>query len=168
MTPHASAGNKSFWRRRIVEPLADQLKQGASPEKLAQSLAWGVALGVFPILGTTSFLCGIAGVILKLNHIAMQTVNWLLYPLQIALIIPFLRFGNILFQHEQFDLSIAQISARFAGDFITATREFGGLALRGIAAWALVAIPVIWILSRILLPPIRHLAVKVFPKSTHL
>jgi uncharacterized protein (DUF2062 family) len=170
MTPveHPEKPAKSFWRRRLVDPLIDQLKQGATPEKLAQSLAWGAVIGVFPILGTTSFLCGIAAIVLKLNHIAIQTINWLVYPLQFFLIIPFLRLGNIIFRHEQFTMSLGEITEMFANDFWAAAQNLGGLAARGIAAWALVALPAVWLLSRILLPPIRHLAVKVFPKSTHL
>lgn len=159
---------KPFWRRRLVDPLIDQLKQGATPEKLAQSLAWGSVLGVFPILGVSSFLCGIAAVALRLNHIAIQAMNWIVYPLQFVLIIPFLRLGNILFGHEQFTLSLTEITELFASDFWGTTQNLGGLAGRGIAAWTLVAIPAIWLLRRIFLPPIRHLAVKVFPKSTHL
>lgn len=163
-----SQPGKSVWRRRLIDPLAAQLKQGATPEKLAQSLAWGALLGVFPILGTTSFLCGVAGVALRLNHIAIQTINWLVYPLQLVLIIPFLRLGNIIFRHEQFTLSLAEITSMFARDFWGTAQNLGGLAARGIIAWAIVAIPAIWLLRRIFLPPIRHLAVKVFPKSTHL
>lgn len=162
------ASPKSFWRRRVIEPLAVQLKQGATPEKLAQSLAWGFTLGIFPILGTPSILCGIAGVLLRLNHIAMQTVNWLVYPLQIILIIPFLKMGNRLFGFDELDLSLKEIALMFDQDFGKAALELGGLALRGIFAWVLVALPMIFLLRRILLPPIRHLAVRVFPKSTHL
>lgn len=160
--------NQSWWRRRLVEPLADQLKQGATPEKLAQSLAWGSVIGVFPILGTTSALCGVAAVVLKLNHIAIQAINWLLYPIQIIMIIPFLRLGNIIFMQPGSTPSLAEITEMFAHDFTGAARVLGGLAIRGIIAWAIVALPAAWLLSRILLPPIRHLAVKVFPKSTHL
>lgn len=159
---------KSFWRRRVIEPLAAQLKQGATPEKLAQSMAWGFTLGIFPILGTPSILCGIAGVVLRLNHIAIQTVNWLVYPLQIVLIIPFLKLGNRLFGFGELNLSLKEIALMFEQDFGHAALELGGLALRGIVAWVLVALPLNFVLRRILLPPIRHLAVKVFPKSTHL
>lgn len=38
-------------RRQIVTPVVALLRQGATPEKLALSLALGIALGVFPVLG---------------------------------------------------------------------------------------------------------------------
>jgi uncharacterized protein (DUF2062 family) len=148
----------SFWRRRVRDPLIGQLKQGATPEKLAQSLAWGGLIGIFPILGTTTLLCGLAGVALRLNHIALQLVNWMSYPLQLALVIPFLRLGNLLFGMEQFPLSITEIAAAFEADFLAATRELGGVALRGIVAWALVALPAVALFRRALTPLLRRLA----------
>ncbi len=157
----ASAPAPSFWRRRLIDPLIGQLKQGATPEKLAQSMAWGSLIGVFPILGTTTALCGVAGVAFKFNHIAMQAMNWLVYPLQIVLVIPFLQLGNIIFGQPPLTLSIEEISAMFTEDFITAARNLGGLALRGIAAWLIVALPATWLVARILISPLRSLAGKI-------
>jgi uncharacterized protein (DUF2062 family) len=168
LAENCPAPKKSFWRRRLVEPLMGQLKQGATPEKLSDSLAWGAMIGVFPIIGVSSFICGFAALALKLNHIAIQAINWVVYPVQLLLIIPFLRLGNIIFRHEQFTFSLIDITGMFADDFAGASRDLGGLALRGIAAWIIVALPGVLLLRRIFLPPIRHLAVKVFPKSTHL
>jgi uncharacterized protein (DUF2062 family) len=39
----------SFWRR-IRQLILELLRQGVTPEKMALSLALGVALGVFPVL----------------------------------------------------------------------------------------------------------------------
>ena len=39
---------ESFFRRRIARPIVELLHQGVTPEKMALSLALGVALGVFP------------------------------------------------------------------------------------------------------------------------
>ena len=59
---------KSFWQRRVVALIVTQLKQGTTPEKIALTIALGVTLGVFPILGATTFLCAVAGVWLKLDR----------------------------------------------------------------------------------------------------
>ena len=56
----APAVRKSFWKRRVVTPLIAQLKQGVTPEKLALTVALGLVLGIFPILGATTLLCGAA------------------------------------------------------------------------------------------------------------
>jgi len=163
MDPQA---NKSLFRKWIRDPLAGQLKQGVSPEKIAQSLAWAAALGIFPILGTTSFLCAIIGMRLRLNHIAMQTLNWIMYPVQIALIIPYLKLGNWIFLQTDMNLSLIEISRQFADNFLAATADLGGLALRGIGAWLITAPVIIYPLRRILNVPIRHLAEKMHVRRT--
>jgi len=50
---------EGFFRRRIARPIVELLRQGVTPEKMALSLALGVALGVFPVLGTTTALCAL-------------------------------------------------------------------------------------------------------------
>ena len=50
-----------FWRRRLGDPLVSLLAQGLTPERLALSLAAGLVLGLFPIVGATTLLCLAAG-----------------------------------------------------------------------------------------------------------
>jgi uncharacterized protein (DUF2062 family) len=89
---------EGFLHRRLVRPVLDLLRQGVTPEKIALSLALGVALGVFPVLGSTTALCALAALALRLNLPAIQIVNYFVYPLQIALLIPFFRLGERLFR----------------------------------------------------------------------
>ncbi|MFP5305375.1 MAG: DUF2062 domain-containing protein, partial [Gammaproteobacteria bacterium] len=72
-----------FWQRRVVAPIVAQLRQGITPEKIALTLALGAVLGIFPILGSTTLLCAVAGVWLRLNQPVIQIVNYFMYPLQI-------------------------------------------------------------------------------------
>ncbi len=76
-------------RRKIVNPILDLLRQGITPEKIALSIALGLTLGVAPVLGSTSILCLLAAFVLGLNLPAIQLVNYLVYPLQLALLAPF-------------------------------------------------------------------------------
>ena len=48
---------EGFFYRRLVRPVLELLRQGVTPEKIALSLTLGVALGVFPVLGSTTALC---------------------------------------------------------------------------------------------------------------
>ncbi len=75
---------RAFFRRRIVEPLLALLKQGLSPERLALSVGFGIMIGIFPMLGSTTFLCILVGFALGLNQPALQIVNHSMYPLQLA------------------------------------------------------------------------------------
>jgi uncharacterized protein (DUF2062 family) len=99
----------SFFRKKIVEPVADLMRQGITPEKIAISISLGVALGVFPVLGTTTVLCTLAAVALGLNLPAIQLVNYLVYPLQLALLIPFMQLGGWLFGSGPAGFSLPEV-----------------------------------------------------------
>jgi uncharacterized protein (DUF2062 family) len=85
------------------------LKQGVTPEKIALTVAVGVSLGVIPIIGSTTMLCTLAAVALRLNLPAIMLVNGAVYPLQLTLLIPFLRAGAWLFRVDGPKLTITQI-----------------------------------------------------------
>jgi uncharacterized protein (DUF2062 family) len=128
-----------FWRRRVGDPLVSLLAQGLTPEKLALSLAVGFALGLFPILGATTLLCLAAGFAFRLNHVGLQLANHLAYPLQVPLILAFVRLGERLLGAPPvtFDpLALARQLQRDAPGFL---REFGLTGLHGILGWSLVA-----------------------------
>src|ERR1700693_2401253 len=102
-------GKQGFFRLRITRPIVELLRQGVTREKMALSLALGVALGVFPVLGTTTALCALVALIWRLNLPAIQIVNYFVYPLQIALLIPFFRLGEKLFGAPPLPLSVPQL-----------------------------------------------------------
>jgi uncharacterized protein (DUF2062 family) len=80
-----------------------------SPEKIALTVALGMSIGVIPIIGSTTMLCTLAAVTLRLNLPAILLVNGAVYPLQLALIVPFLRAGAWAFGVEGPKLTIGQI-----------------------------------------------------------
>lgn len=102
---------KQFLRRRIVEPLKHQLVQGVTPARLALALALGLVIGATPILGITSLICAVVAAGLRLNQPAIQVANYLAYPLQIALFVPFFEAGARLFGAPQLGFSVAQLQA---------------------------------------------------------
>lgn len=98
----------SFLRRRVVDPVLELLRQGVTPEKIALSLAFGLALGIFPVLGLSTALCTVVAIVLRLNLPAIQLVNYLASPLQLALIIPFVRVGEHLLGLQAQPLSVSE------------------------------------------------------------
>ncbi len=69
--------------------------RGATPEALALSIALGLVLGVFPAPGLPTLLCALAAGLLRLNAAALQAVNYISYPLQLALLAPFISLGEV-------------------------------------------------------------------------
>jgi uncharacterized protein (DUF2062 family) len=130
---------KSFLQRRVLRPIQRLLLQGITPQKIALTLALGVVLGLFPVMGSTSLLCAAAAIALRLNLPAIQAVNYFMYPLQLLLIVPFIRAGEFLFRAQRTTLTLKQMIALLHDGFLPAMHTLGILALQGIAAWLLIA-----------------------------
>ena len=144
--------------RKVREPLVRELRQGLSAEDLASSVAVGSALGILPFLGLTTLACWAAGRILRLNPVALQVANYLVYPLQLALLVPFVRLGEHLTGSPPLPLDPTTLVSRFTEGPIAFLGEFGIAGLHGLLGWTLVAIPTGWLLRRLLLPIFRRLA----------
>jgi uncharacterized protein (DUF2062 family) len=147
---------EGFFRRRIGRPIVELLRQGVTPEKMALSLALGVALGVFPVLGTTTALCALAAFVWRLNLPAIQIVNYFVYPLQIVLLIPFFRAGEKLFGAPHLPLSVAQILAAVHASFWGAMRFLWTTTWHAIVVWCLFAPVFVGLAYALLLPVLRR------------
>lgn len=144
-----------FLERKLWTPLLIQLKQGASPEKLTRSVSLGATLSLFPILGSTTLLCFLAGLIFKLNPIAIQTVNYLLTPVQLATIPLFIKAGELIFGLPPISFNPAQLASEFWAAPIYFLTVYGKSALAGVVVWAVFAGPAIFLIERTFLPLLK-------------
>src|SRR5580658_9137676 len=149
---------REAWQRRVVDVVLAQLRQGITPQKIALTLAIGATVGLFPILGSTTLLCFLAGIFLKLNQPIIQAINYLVYPLQVAGIYFFIRTGEWLTRTAPLQFSIAGLLQQFRAAPLHFFQEFGMTALRGVLAWTLIAPMVAAALYFGLLPVLRRLA----------
>ena len=145
----------SFLRRKILDPLMAVLKQGITPEKMAWSLALGATIGLFPVLGVTALACAAVALPLRLNMVAIQAACWIVFPLELVLILPFIRLGEKIFRTTPLPLSGEQLMALFKSGFGQAISQAGGSLLVGMAAWLICAIPATLALYFLLLPLLR-------------
>jgi uncharacterized protein (DUF2062 family) len=148
-----SSKKEGFLRRRIARPILELLRQGVTPEKMALSLALGMAIGVFPVLGTTTALCALVAFIWRLNLPAIQIVNYFVYPVQLALLIPFFRAGEILFGTPHLPLSASQVVAMVRVSVWGSIRFLWTTTWHAMIAWCLAA-PVFVGIAYLLLVPI--------------
>src|SRR5579862_3905632 len=145
-------------RRKLIDPVLDLLKQGITPEKIALSIAVGVTLGVFPVLGSTTLLCAAAAVALRLNLPAIQLVNWLAYPLQIILLLPFVRLGEAIYRAPRLPMNTTQLLALVRADAWAAAKQLWRSEIHAITAWTLVAPLAAALLYTMLAPLLRRVA----------
>ena len=141
----------------MVQPVIDLLKQGITPEQIGLSLALGVTVGVIPVLGTTTILCTIIALSARLNLPAIQATNWLVYPLQLILLIPFFRFGEWLFRAPPLPISPEKLVAMFKTDLWNSIVSLWDTTLHALVAWLLVAPALTIVVYFALLPLLKRM-----------
>jgi uncharacterized protein (DUF2062 family) len=149
---------RGFIYRRVVGPIVALLTQGITPEKIALSLAFGIVLGVFPVLGSTTILCAAAALLFRLNLPAIQLVNYLIYPLQLFFLLPFIRLGEMLFRAAPLQLSLAQMLAMARADLPHAIATLWLVGVHAMSAWLLIGPPAILLLYLLLSRALRQVA----------
>lgn len=140
-SPAAAPAAQGFWRRRVVAPLLAQLTQGVTPDRLALTLGVGTACALFPFLGFTALLNLGVGLALRMNQPILQTLNQLLGPVQLALILVYVRAGEWIWAAPAEDrFTLTEMLATFrdasVGEFL---QRFGWAGVHAFTAWALTA-----------------------------
>jgi uncharacterized protein (DUF2062 family) len=137
--PEAAPDRRRYWQHWLVDPVVRQLTQGVTPRKISLSLAVGSALALFPIIGTTTTLCIVAGIALGLNQPIIQVVNALCTFVYFPLIYAFVRLGDTLAGGARSALDIPlmiSMASHHPHEFV---RLFGVTALHAMLGWAVVA-----------------------------
>ena len=92
----------SFHQVKKTKEFLKLLNAGlGSPRNMALSLATGICLALFPVIGITALLGLVAALSFRLNHVIVQTLNVILAPVQLLLIYPFIKAGNVIFASSQ-------------------------------------------------------------------
>ena len=152
-------------KSRFVNALLHLLRQGATPEKLALTIALGIALGTFPILGATTLLCTAAAIVLRLNLPAIQTANYCAYPLQLALMFPFARLSARLLHASPVALAPSRLPAMLHQEMFGTIRVIVHAAVYAIFGWALIAPLITAVIYFALLPVLTTLASRYRPAA---
>jgi uncharacterized protein (DUF2062 family) len=151
---------RSFLYRKFWLPVLGQLRQGSSPERLAWSVAAGATLSTFPILGTATLLCFIAGTTFKLNHVTLQAVNYLFTPAQLAAIPVLIWIGETLCGIPHITFNPVKIAEEFATDRPAFFQAYGASGLAGIVVWLVLAPILFFGIRALFLPILRRKAAR--------
>jgi hypothetical protein len=151
-------------RRRVLLPIRIALKGGISQQRLATSLTLGVLIGLIPFYGFTTLLVGIVALSFRLDFVIMQIVHYIVHPIQIVLLIPFLKAGNIFIAKNPVDFTIKEYIVLFKTNFWMALGEFWKLNLSAIIVWFILSIPLFIVLHRMFFLSIKRFAPVILPK----
>ncbi len=133
------------------------LTQGATPKALAASSTVGLLLGVFPVLGVTTLMMGAISVRWRLNLPLMLGLSYLIYPLQIGLLIPFVRVGEWVAGAEPAQFSLDAMGQAFEANFMGALIDLGAANLLAVLGWCLLCLPIAALVYFGLVPTYRFL-----------
>lgn len=125
--------------KKIRELIRAQLVQGVTPRGLALTCAMALVLSTFPLLGTTTFLCLMFGMALKLNQPVMQALNYAMTPVHLLLVPVFLKIGERVVGAEPVSLNPQLVMAEFFTDWKLFLEHYGMAGLHAILAWTLIA-----------------------------
>lgn len=142
-------------RASLRQQIGLWLRQGISPRRLALTLAMGFAIGCIPMVGIPTLLCAVLALSLGLNQPAMQAANYIVMPVQVCLIVPFVRLGGWL---VVYGLHKPAQSAAALGTFspLHMASGVGLLAAQAMLAWAVVAVPTVLLLTPVLTHMLRR------------
>ena len=139
----------------IKRKLAAWLKQGITPFRLALTLALGFAIGCIPVIGIPTVICAGLALLCGLSLPTIQVANYAAMPLQLVLILPFIRLGQWLFAWGPRQTLNAEMLLRLSPTHLAT--QVGWLAGEAVLAWVMVAIPAVVLMTAMLTPVLRKL-----------
>lgn len=131
------------------------LRQGISPRRLALTLALGLAIGCIPVVGIPTLVCAGLALLLRLNLPAIQAANYAVMPLQLALIVPFVRLGGWLIASGS--NQALKANALLHSSPAQVITQMGSLAGQALLAWVVIAAPCVLLLTLTLTPVLRRI-----------
>jgi hypothetical protein len=150
---------------RFGEIIRNNLTRGISPRKLALTIVLGIIVGILPTVWGSTLVCAILAFFLGLNQAVIQAANYLVYPLQIALFLPFHHLGARIFPWGT-ALSIEALLKGFRQDFAGYITLILLATLKAVTAWLITA-PALAVLLYLILLTIFTRMVTVQSGSRH-
>lgn len=126
---------------RILAPLKKVIKSGISIKRISVSLALGITIGLIPFYGITTILISVVALSLRLNFVAMQIAHYIVHPIQLALLIPFLKVASHIMPNSDVEFTLAEYVSLFKDNFWHAMQELWLVNLSAVLIWLLISIP---------------------------
>ncbi len=143
--------------KKFKNIIQQQLSQGTTKEKVAQSITIGVIVGVFPTLGVSSLMAVFFGHFLKLNHIVVQATNYLMYPIQLLLIPLYIKLLSVITGQNDLPIRPDLIIELFFKDMKNFFHDYGLITIYAIILWTIV--------SLVFYPICNYFLIRLFTRS---
>jgi uncharacterized protein (DUF2062 family) len=127
--------------KKVKKKVISFLLYGITPPKLSLAITLGLLIGLSPLYGLTTVLCLLIALIFRLNHAAIQFFNYIVWPLQIVLIYPFILLSESIFVSDHILFSKEEILYLLKTNWLKALEELGAVYLFAGITWLIFAIP---------------------------
>lgn len=127
---------------KVKDKTTALFKQGLTPKELSQSLIVSGLISTIPILGVSTFMITTVSLKRKLNLPVMISLSYLMWPVQILLIIPFIRVGEFIFSVPRNHHTVEEIISSFQSSFFQTLSQLSFELLCGLGGWLLTAVPI--------------------------
>lgn len=128
-------------RKTLKNRFTALFKQGLSPLQLGESIIVSGVFSIIPILGVSTFILTTLSIKRKLNLPIMMTISYLMWPVQVLLIIPFIRIGEYIFSVPPSRHTVEEIIASFQNSFFKTLGHLSFELLCGLGGWFLTTVP---------------------------
>jgi uncharacterized protein (DUF2062 family) len=116
-------------------------KQGLTPIEITQSIIVSCLISIIPILGLTTLLLTALSLKRNLNLPIMIAQSFIMWPVQIVMIVPFINIGEFIFSIPKTNHSAQEIITSFQNSFFTTLSHLSFELLCGFGGWLLTAVP---------------------------
>jgi uncharacterized protein (DUF2062 family) len=141
----------------LTQSILGYLTRGFSPGRVAFTLALGMTLSCFPLLGVTTILCALIAIVFRLSLPVIEVGNYLALPLQMILVVPFMRLGERMFHSQGVPLSFGKLLSMVRAAPDDTMHSLVVDQGHAIVAWAVVAPGMLLIFTLVLFPLLRIL-----------
>jgi uncharacterized protein (DUF2062 family) len=161
-----SGAPKETHSRRLLRRFEDFLKMGLTPDSIALCVAVGIVVGTFPLFGITTLLAAAIALTLRLNLPLIEAVNYLMTPIHLLAILPWVRAGEKLFGRPHVHMKAKEVLFLVQNHPWEAVNLIGWDILRAVVAWSLAA-PFLILLLFWILKPLSHRVAARLKLRTH-
>ena len=142
-------------------PILALLRMGATPQTLAWSIAVGLLIGINPVIGTTTVFCLAVSLTFRLNVVAAQIANHAMFPVELGLVIPFIRLGSRVFGTAAMPLSPRVFLHAAHTAPLALTRQLWLWEWHALVVWVAIAVVAAPLIALTLTPVLRRLLTRV-------
>jgi uncharacterized protein (DUF2062 family) len=111
------------------------IKRGTSANDLAIALTLGFLIGIMPFIGATTILSTIIALRWRLNLPIILAVTYIIFPVQIVLLLPFYKLAAFVFKVQYMLPSTDSFLTKIHQDWIKTVSGIGIVNLLAVLVW---------------------------------